>query len=160
MSRQNISGIVTMHQAPVRLSFQTNSLSFELEDGRTVYSQISVPLLVDKVLKHDPSTPLEIERAIERIEIALMGMGTKFNESTKLITDEPIVRSLMDLTVSESSLERDAVENLFQQLSVRSRGIPVTAKFLPPGRDMAAVILILRECMHHLGFTSVKLATE
>ena len=33
--------------------------------------------------------------------------------------------------------------------------MPIAAAELPHGRDIAAALLILRECLHHLGFDRV-----
>jgi hypothetical protein len=49
-------------------------------------------------------------------------------------------------------MAREAVEALFQRLASRALGTPVPATDLPHGRDVAAALVILRECMHHLGF--------
>ncbi len=54
-----------------------------------------------------------------------------------------------------AGLTRDAVEALFQRLASRALGTPVAAAELPHGRDIAAALLILGECMHHLGFDRV-----
>ena len=59
------------------------------------------------------------------------------------------------LATQDASLTRDAVEALFQQLASRALGMPIAAAELPHGRDIAAALLILRECLHHLGFDRV-----
>ena len=55
----------------------------------------------------------------------------------------------------DNGLTRDAVESLFQRLASRSLGTPVSSDELPPQRDIAAALIILRECMHHLGFDRI-----
>jgi hypothetical protein len=46
------------------------------------------------------------------------------------------------------TLAREAVEHTFQRLASRAPG-------LPAGGEFAAMVLILRELMHHLDFASI-----
>jgi hypothetical protein len=57
-----------------------------------------------------------------------------------------------------AGLTRDAVEALFQRLASRALVMPVATAELPHGREVAAALLILRECMRHLGFDRVEAA--
>ena len=49
---------------------------------------------------------------------------------------------------AEMTLAREAVEHTFQRLAMRAPG-------LPAGGEFAAMLLILRELMHHLDFPSI-----
>jgi hypothetical protein len=62
---------------------------------------------------------------------------------------------LPGLHVQGAGLTRDGVEMLFQRLASRSLGAPVADAELPHGREVAAALLILRECMHHLDIARV-----
>ena len=84
------------------------------------------------------------------------GLGRE--DRGELRVDDSPLRALPGLQEPGASLTRDGVEALFQRLASRSLGTPVPASELPEGREVAAAALILRECMHHLGFARVVVA--
>jgi hypothetical protein len=137
----------------LRLQEQTTLLEFE--DGRTATLQVGPQGLADTELRHDPPTPAELERAIDRVEDALSGLHLASADGDRLVTTDAHLRTLPGLGTHGASLGRDAVEMLFQRLASRALGMPIPAAELPPGRETAAALLILRECMHHLGFDRV-----
>ena len=59
--------------------------------------------------------------------------------------------------VAGPTLSLDAVEQWFQRQASASLGHPGAMAGLPGGPAAAATLLILRECMHHLGHASVTL---
>ena len=144
-----------MSQQAVRLSFHPQATMLETPDGLAVMLRISMQYLAQTVMKHDPPTAIEIERVIDLIEESLRGVGTEFKASQVLMTAEPVLRSLPGLDMPGASLERDAVENMFGLLANRALGTPVSEHLLPRGKDIAAALVMLRECMHHLGFDRI-----
>ncbi len=114
----------------------------------------------DNILRHDPPTPAELERAIDVVEDALSGSRLAQAERGALATSDAVLRSMPGLQEAVTGLSREAVEAQFQRLASRSLGAPVAESELPSGREFAAALLILRECMHHLGFDNLQLATE
>jgi hypothetical protein len=54
----------------------------------------------------------------------------------------------------------DEVEQLFQRLASASLGNSAARLGLPSGNGFVAATLILRELMHHLGFTWVEFRPE
>jgi hypothetical protein len=54
---------------------------------------------------------------------------------------------------AKASLSVEVVEQMFTRLAAGVRG-------LPAGGEFSATLLILRELMHHLGFTSVLIAPD
>lgn len=53
-------------------------------------------------------------------------------------------------------LARDDVEAMFQRLASASLGHPGALAGHLSDRDAAAALLMLRECMHHLGYEGVR----
>ena len=86
-------------------------------------------------------------------------MASRLTQSDRgeLVTADALLLALPGME-APGALTRDAVEALFQRLVSRSSGTPVAATRLPPQRDIAAALLILRECMHHLGFDRISRA--
>jgi exopolyphosphatase/pppGpp-phosphohydrolase len=140
---------------PVRLRLDPRSTVLEFDDGRRVVLSIGWRGLAETVLRHDPPTPVELERAIDLVEDALEGLPVVPADVRGLVTTDAALRALPGLDAPCSGLTRDAVEALFQRLASRALGTPVATSELPHGRDVAAALLILRECMHHLGFGRV-----
>lgn len=147
-----------MSPLPVRLRLQAQTTALEFGDGRIVTLTVGPRGLVEAVLRHDPPTPVELERAIDLIEDAVAGSRVADADRGDLATADPLLRALPGLGSSGSVLGRDAVERLFERLAARAHGMPVAGDELPHGRDIAAALLILRECMHHLDFRRVAAA--
>ena len=55
-----------------------------------------------------------------------------------------------------ASLSREAVEVLFQQLASIALGRTSSGEAPVADREMAAALLVMRECMHHLGFEWIR----
>ena len=134
-----------------------------LEGERTTLADGTVPEVVlvvgvrgiaDACFRHDPPTPFEIEQAIDVVEDALMAAPGE------LLINDPLLHSLPGLQADGARLARDEVEAIFQRLASASLGNPGALAGLPPGRDAAAALLILRECMHHLGYDAVRRAAQ
>lgn len=139
----------------VCLRLQPRSTRLEFGDGRTVTLAVGPRALADDVLRHDPPTPAEIERAIDLVEDAFTGWRRRGADARRLVTAHASLLALPGLGAPGAGLDRDAVERLFQRLAARALGTPVAAAELPRGRDIAAALIILRECMHHLDFDHV-----
>jgi hypothetical protein len=144
-----------MSRSPVRLRLQAHATLFEFDDAEAVRLPVGPRGLAEDVLRHDPPTPGELERAIDLVEDALTRSRLAFADRGELVTVDALLQALPGLGAPGSGLTRDSVEALFQRLASRALGTPVAATELPHGRDIAAALLILRECMHHLGFDRV-----
>jgi hypothetical protein len=146
--------------AAARLRLQARSTSLEFSEVDVVTLPVGVRDVADDILRHDPPTSAELERAIDVFEDALSGSRLAHADRGVLVTADAVLRSLPGAQAAATGLTRDAVEAQFQRLASRSLGTPVTEAELPTGRDFATALLILRECMRHLGFDSVQLAAE
>ncbi|GAA4402975.1 hypothetical protein [Quisquiliibacterium transsilvanicum] len=147
----------TSRMSPPRaqLELQAQATVLLFDEGRTVALPVGAQGLAETVLRHDPPTSLELERAIDDIEDALSAARVARVDGGELVTADPLLLSLPGLDRPGAGLARDDVEALFGRLASRAHGMPVVGTDLPHGRDVAAALLILRECMHHLGFERV-----
>ncbi|WP_374510717.1 hypothetical protein [Niveibacterium sp.] len=110
---------------------------------------------------HDPPTPFELENAIAVIEDELMPLPKTLPSPAALVVAGEPVRPLVQLIggrESASSVTREAVENLFQELATISASGHAGSSGMPTARHFAGMLLILREFMHHLGFATANLA--
>ena len=128
-----------------------------LSGGTTVEVVITVGArdLAEALFRHDPPAPHEIEQAIDRVEDALAATGLRQAVRGDLLTREPQLHALLGLTVAEDRVTRDEVEARFQRMALASLGHPGLRDGLPADRIAAAALLILRECMHQMGYEGV-----
>lgn len=148
-----------MTPPPVRLRLLARSTALEFDSSERVTLPVGLRDLAEDVLRHEPPTPAELERAIDVVEDALTGSRLARAERGDLISADNLLAALVVGTPGEH-LTRDEVEAQFQRLASRSLGTPVAETELPVRRDFAAALLILRECMHHLGFSGIRMTTE
>lgn len=142
-------------QPSARLRLHARNTVLEFADGAVATLPVGVGDLARDVLRHDPPTPAELERGIELVEDALAAARLAKADRGTLLTDDAALRTLPGLQAPQAHLPIAAVESLFQRLASRSLGTPVAVAELPEGPQVAAVLLMLRECMHHLGFAQV-----
>lgn len=141
-----------------------HATEIHVEDDRTMLSDGAAPEVVvsvgacglaEQLLRHDPPTPDSIERAIDRVEDALAATGLKHAARGDLLTRDPQLHALLGLRAAGAHVTRDEVELQFQRLASASLGQRSLPDRLPAG-PAAAALLILRECMHHLGYEGVR----
>ena len=140
----NIDAAVTLSFAPGR------TLLRAARGGETTLA-IGPDVLATQVFRHDPPTSAEVERAIDLIEEALMASALPHAPGRGLQTGEAVLRAYA--APGERSVDRAQVEGWFDRLAAAAQGLnPAAAQGLPTGPHAAAALVILRECMHHLGF--------
>ena len=135
-----------------------------IDDHRTTLSDSGTPEVVvavgarglaEGLFRHDPPMPYEIERAIDRVEDALAATGLKQAVRGDLLTCEPQVHALLGLRAHGDRVTRDEVELRFQRMASASLGYRGSGDGLTADPAPAA-LLILRECMQHLGYAGVQ----
>ena len=108
---------------------------------------------------HAPPTPEEVEHAINVVEDEMSRANRMTAAESLLYTADNSIREIAHLADvpdrPEIVLNRDAVETLFSRLATLSMGYPAAKDDLRADASFSATLLILREFMHHLGFTSI-----
>jgi exopolyphosphatase/pppGpp-phosphohydrolase len=138
-----------------RLETAARQTRIDFGGGAAAMLPLGAKSLAEAFFRHDPPTEFELEQAIDAIEDALTATRLPHASRGTLVTADSWVRELVGLEAG-SSLTRDAVEGLFQRLVSASQGRTGALAGLPSGGEGAATLLLLRECMHHLGFESVQ----
>jgi hypothetical protein len=103
--------------------------------------------------RHDLPTSPEIERAIDFAEDEIMRLGKAAAVATTLWSTSPALQAWA--SVSGPTMTIETIEQWFQRLASTSLGQPAAMRGLPSGREAAATLLVLREFMHHRGYTSI-----
>ncbi|WP_111901701.1 hypothetical protein [Aeromonas veronii] len=102
--------------------------------------------------RNAPPTPLELERAIMVVEDELMRIAPQIPPGLQLtLRSQPSLAEVL----GDNQLDRDLVEQAFGQLAAMAEGDPLAASLLPRDEHFAAVLLIVREWLHHLASESV-----
>ncbi len=108
---------------------------------------------------HSPPSAMDLERAIYQIEDEVMRTRQSVPMNTVLVTTDtgmlPVLAAAEAAEADSPVLSLDAVEQLYQRLAAIAEGRPVTQDDIPLDSDFVARILILREFMHHLGFSEI-----
>ncbi len=107
--------------------------------------------------KHHPPTPAEVENAILAVEDEVMRARTLLRPDSALYTTDNAIREIAVLAGASPLLSLDALERLFQCWTAVINGSPASQQGIPNDAEFGATLLILREFMHHLKFTSLTL---
>lgn len=111
---------------------------------------------------HEPPTPEEIEAAINVIEDELMKAAAAIGTGGILRSEDQALKRIAGLVGGEAkkgaTISRVELEELFTRFAALSMGRPTTSDVLPVDASFAATLLLAREIMHHLDFTSLKLS--
>jgi len=110
-------------------------------------------------LKHNPPTPGELENAIFVVEDEVVRARTMCTEGSTLFTTDAVLREISLIAGApdrpEQILTLDAMERTFERLAAVTLGRPASQEGIPDSPAFAATLLILREFMHHLKFSSI-----
>ena len=101
-----------------------------------------------------------VKESLDAVEDALMAAGVRPAPGGTLESSLSLLTALPVLQVGAPALSRDEVERLFARLAAAALGDPTARADLPPDAQGAATLLILRACMHHLGFDTLRVASR
>ncbi|MFZ6750997.1 hypothetical protein [Undibacterium sp. Ren11W] len=101
----------------------------------------------------------EFELAIERVEDEIIRASKLLPLQAKLYSNDQLVRQIALLAgVPDGALmlfDLETMERCFSRLAAVIQGQPAAQEGIPLDNNFAAALLILREFMHHLGFSSI-----
>ncbi len=131
--------------------------------GGSPQAHVSLPLgptrLVRDCLRHTPPRASDIEHAIDVIEDALAGVHGQPRGAT-LVTRDAVLQSLIRRLAPHPrpgapSATLEEAELAFQHMASVSLGYPAGAHALFGTPHEAALLVLVRELMHHLGFVAI-----
>ena len=147
-----------MSTPATRLHMDARRTTLTTEPAASVALEMGYQSVAETFFRHDPPMPGELESAIDAVEDALMSARAGRTDAGTLVTSDDIRRFIPGLRPNGAATTLEEVEARFQRLASVSLGHPASLADLPMGRESAAALLILRECMHHLGFGRVVIA--
>jgi hypothetical protein len=108
------------------------------------------------VLRHAPPTALEAETAIELIEEAVMPLHRQLAGRGELtVHGGEELQAIAAL--AGPLLDAGAIEALFSRAAAVAQGRPAASEPVLAQPAVLACLLILREVLHHLGFSALRL---
>jgi len=148
-----------MSTPATRLQMDARKTTLTTEPTAGLVVEIGYRSVAETFFRHDPPTPGELESAIDAVEDALMAArAQRVDAGTVLVISDEIRRLLPRLLPDGTGATLEEVEARFQRLASASLGHPGALANLPLDPEVAAALLILRECMHHLGFAGLVIA--
>lgn len=108
-----------------------------------------------KLFRQDPPTPGKIEQAIDWVGDALATTGQKQTVRGDLVIENPMLFEQLRMNAVGERMTREQLEARFQRLASITLGHPRAQDDQPSEPMAAALLLILRECMHHLGYSGL-----
>jgi hypothetical protein len=141
----------------VRMEFGERQTRVVCGTGDRVAKEWVLPIGTQQVgagpFRAAPPSALELENAIEAVEDVVMPLAKLLPAGAVFLVSGAGVRTAL----AADELELAQVEDRFNMLAAYSQGRPSASDdpLIQPGA--AALLLILRETMHHLGFGKVQL---
>ncbi len=128
-------------------------------EAATLVLNMGVRATARAFFRRSPPTPLEMENAIASVEDEVVRVQPLLPPGSALWSIDPVVRDIALMAgVAPGAgmvLPLGAMEQTFERLAAVAEGRPMVQEGLPESTEFAAALLILREFMHHLGFSAV-----
>ncbi len=131
----------------------------KMNDGTELHLPAGSRQTADSYFRHNPPTESEVEESINQVEDQLMKLTSTFKDKDyQLVSADPQIREIAHYAnITNDSLSIQEMEAVFSRLAMIIRGRPAATDTLPLTGEFAASLLILREVMHHLGFSHIQL---
>ena len=147
--------------AVLHIGEQQTGVALGERDGATPIMVLAIgsQAIAEDCFKHAPASALELENAIAIIEDEIARARPALPGDIPLHTaDAPLceIARLSGIAESEAMvLSREAVEQTFERMASVALGRPAARSGLPTDNEFSARLLILREFMHHLQFSTI-----
>jgi hypothetical protein len=127
-----------------------------MDGAREVFRlRVSPTTLADRHWPSGLPSPLQLERAIDDVEVAIEQTRLSYAERGALLATDSLRRQLPQWT-GTTRFGKDDVEVMFSRLVASSSSRLSMAANTEFSGESAAALLLLREVMHHLGFSAVE----
>lgn len=147
------------------INLNKENLSFDyLQDNtlnKVIELRVGYQYLSDKFFKNNIPTESETEYAINYIEDELMKNKDLINNKEHLVfTHEKFINILRKNGFDKNIHSRNEIEALFSKYASVVMGEPLLRSNIGITREDYAIVLLLREIMHHLKFEEISLVNN
>jgi hypothetical protein len=141
----------------ITLALGARSSQFISADGNPLTSVLPLApsLLREQWLRHAPPRPQELEAAIEAVEDIVMPLHRVLPPAEVL---HVLAADGKPLAALAQARTREELEALFNRAAAIAQGRPASSDPALADPQTVATLVILREVMHHLGFTQLRFA--
>lgn len=142
------------------LSIEKEVLRFqyvkEMKTAKEIVLKAGYQYISSAFYKHEIPTESEIEYAINHIEDELMSTKELLNNNETLVcTDNDLIELLRKNNELRELYSSRNIEDIFGKYANLAMGEPISRSGLLTTKDDFAMILVLREIMHHLKFKEI-----
>ena len=127
--------------------------------GAKVVVPVGAYAIAQRLFRHDPPLSGEIEQAIDVVEEALDSTGLRYSERGDLQSTDPKLLDILGLRAGDILLTCEQVEMQFECLASMTLGQPAARGPTALSSEGDSMLIILRECMHHLGYQGIHRVT-
>lgn len=159
-STTTLSKVRTMNANRTHLQLDADRTVLSPPDSTQVAIAVGIDRLANEVFLHDPPSAVELERGITVIEDALMDAGLSHHAPGELATSDTHLQRLVGPMAGSTPVPLAEVEALFQRMAAISHGSLTRSSDPVFTRRASAALLILREIMHHLGYSAVQVDAQ
>lgn len=144
------------------LHIGSETATFQRRENNTLTQEITLETgyryLVDKFFKQEIPGDAETDYAINYIEDQLMSDRNLLHTNEQLVSSDKLLIELFRKNeLRADSYSRQNVEELFSRYARVIMGAPASELNATITRTDFAILLLLREIMHHLGFKTISL---
>ncbi len=143
----------------VALSLDAKTLTLRVGEAHHLLP-IGIEPLAASFGHHMPSA-LALENAIAEVEDAIMPAAKLLPaQRHTLFGADPLLQQVIHSATANpqaTTVSRDAMETLFSALARQAERPGYADAQIPQAAEFAAALLVLRECLHHWGFTQLQL---
>ncbi|WP_392561911.1 hypothetical protein RHO12_12435 [Orbus sturtevantii] len=142
--------------ASVFVDFGNSTTTFSFASSDKINFNVGYETLSNIHFKHNLPTPYQTELAIITIENAIESIYAKWQQVDKIFTNNEYVHFIVSHFGKNNQISTIEIEQLFNQVADVISGLPrqeVASLLLP---DIIAILLILREIIHHLGIETIE----
>ncbi|MFB6341915.1 hypothetical protein ACE1ET_09335 [Saccharicrinis sp. FJH62] len=143
--------------AKIFLMMENEVLRFQIFQNNVLNQEVVLKagyeFISGKFFRHDIPTYDETDYAINHIEDQLMTHKSRIQSSRELCTsDEELKNVFRKNDLNENSYSRESIEKLFSSYARVIMGAPISELKAGVTQKDYAIVLVLREIMHHLDF--------
>jgi len=141
----------------VLMDFNQNATIFTFPSDKKITLNTGYETLSHCYFSHNLPTPYQTELAITAIEDKIESIYFEWENIDKIITDNKQVHMMIDYFKAEKQINLVQIEQLFNRMvDVISGSLKQELTFFT-SPNFVAILLILREVMHHLSIDIIEI---